>query len=663
MKTSNPKKPISVDEFTKLKFLSNITYAPDGSSACFVVSEANLKKNDYTSHIWMLKNGKPKKLTSFGKERGFQYLDEDTILFPGKRESDGAEQGKGKPDISSKLYRLSLSGGEAELAYTFPIPVQQVLPLPGGDLIVTASVFPGFEDLYKGDKKLMAAYQAHVTENADYEIIEQVPWWWNGGTYTKGAYSGLFRYDAKKKRLVMLSKKNQNIYDVQLSKDKKTVYFCYDPVRPFLDLRKDVFFCRMSIAGGKVTLLASNNDKLSIKGYQLAEDFILLMASDNKHGINTDVDFYKIDYKTGKMNLYVKYGEAIGSSVGSDVRYGGGRAVKVEGNTLYFVSTLFDDAKLLKLEDGKITPVLDKPGSVDAFDVHEGKVLAICLYDTMPQELYDGSGKKISKFNDAALRGKYVAIPEPIITKRRGYDVHGFVLKPINYNPRKKYPVILDVHGGPKTVYGNVFYHEMQYWASKGYFVIFCNPTGSDGRNAFMDIRGKYGTVDYNDIMAFTDNCLKQYPAMDNNRLYETGGSYGGFMTNWIVGHTNRFRACASQRSISNWISFYGISDIGVHFGTDQCGADPWSDYEKVWEHSPLKYANKVKTPTLFIHSFEDYRCPIDQGYQMFTALVAHGVESKMVCFRGENHELSRSGKPAHRLKRLNEITWWFEKH
>ena len=134
-------------------------------------------------------------------------------------------------------------------------------------------------------------------------------------------------------------------------------------------------------------------------------------------------------------------------------------------------------------------------------------------------------------------------------------------------------------------------------------------------------------------------------------------------MTNWIIGHTDRFRACASQRSISNWVSFYGVSDIGPEFAEDQNDTTLWPSAEKLWAHSPLKYADKVRTPTLFIHSFEDYRCPIDQGYQMYTALAVRGVESKMVLFRGENHELSRSGKPQHRIRRLKEITDWFENH
>ncbi|MBQ2228191.1 MAG: S9 family peptidase, partial [Firmicutes bacterium] len=342
---------------------------------------------------------------------------------------------------------------------------------------------------------------------------------------------------------------------------------------------------------------------------------------------------------------------------------GGGRAAKMVGDTLYFISTRFDGAYLFMLKDGEIKQISERAGSVDCFDVLDGKALAIALYDMKGQEAYDEKGRQLSHFNDKVLRNKYVAKPEVLNVDRGDYEVHGFVLKPMDYDPEKKYPVIIDIHGGPKTVYGEVFYHEMQYWAGKGYFVIFCNPTGSDGRGDFMNIMGAYGQVDFQDIMAFCDKALEAYPAMDPENFFETGGSYGGFMTNWIIGHTDRFRACAAQRSISNWFSFYGVSDIGVGFVPDQNAADPWGSPEALWDRCPMKYADRVKTPTLFIHSFEDYRCPIDQGYQMFTSLIAHGVEAKLVGFRGENHELSRSGKPLHRLKRLNEITGWFDSH
>ncbi|MBQ6117149.1 MAG: S9 family peptidase [Oscillospiraceae bacterium] len=650
-------RPIAVDDFCRLKFLSNVTFSPEGKTACLTVTEADRKKNAYRSCLYLRRDGKLRKLTTFGKESSFRYLDEDTILFPGKREEDGENK------LESRFYRISLSGGEAELAYTFPIPVSRVLPLPGGDLLVEGTTFPGFEDLYLGDPKLLAAYEKHRKENEDYEEISQVPWWWNGSTYTKGAYQSLFRYDVRRKKLHRLTERNENVFEVKLSRDKTAVYYMSTPVRPLLTMIGSSSLRRLTLADGSVTTLAADSEHFALAGYDVGEHFLLVLASDVRYGLNTDTDFYRLDETTGELTLYAKHGESIGSSVGSDVRYGGGRSLKMVGDVCYFISTRYDSAKLYKLDSGVISPVVDRDGSVDCFDVCGDELLLVGLYDMRPQELYDGRGRRLSRFHDAALRGRYVACPETLNVERDGYDVHGFVLKPMDYDPAKKYPVILDVHGGPKTVYGPVFYHEMQYWAGKGYFVIFCNPTGSDGRGAFMDIRGKYGTVDFDDIMAFCDAALAAYPAMDAENLFETGGSYGGFMTNWIIGHTDRFRACASQRSISNWLSFYGVSDIGVEFAVDQNAADPWGDPEKLWWHSPMKYADRVRTPTLFIHALEDYRCPVDQGYQMFASLVAHGVESKLVCFRGENHELSRSGKPAHRLKRLNEITGWFDSH
>ena len=143
--------------------------------------------------------------------------------------------------------------------------------------------------------------------------------------------------------------------------------------------------------------------------------------------------------------------------------------------------------------------------------------------------------------------------------------------------------------------------------ASNDYIVIYTNPHGSSGNGVeFSDIRGKYGDIDYNDLMRFVDLAIEKYPQIDSGNLGVYGGSYGGFMTNWIIGHNDRFKAACSQRSISNWTSFYGVSDIGYYFGYDQITATPWNSLDKMWDQSPIKYADKVKTPTLYIHSDED---------------------------------------------------------
>lgn len=213
-------------------------------------------------------------------------------------------------------------------------------------------------------------------------------------------------------------------------------------------------------------------------------------------------------------------------------------------------------------------------------------------------------------------------------------------------------------------MFGTVFHHEMQMWANAGYFVFFTNPRGSDGFGTeFGDINGRYGTVDYDNLMEFTDYVLDHEPDIDRDRVGVTGGSYGGFMTNWIIGHTDRFKAAASQRSIANWISFEYMSDIGHTFTKNEQAAFASEDVDKLWFHSPIKYIGNCKTPTLFVHSEEDYRCNVAEGMEMFAALKVLGVDTRMLMVKGETHELSRSGRPRNRIVRMREILNWMDKY
>ncbi len=190
------------------------------------------------------------------------------------------------------------------------------------------------------------------------------------------------------------------------------------------------------------------------------------------------------------------------------------------------------------------------------------------------------------------------------------------------------------------------------------------NPRGSDGRSEkfAIEIKGKYGERDYKDLMEGLEYAVENFK-IDRSRFGVTGGSYGGFMTNWIVGHTNVFKAAVTQRSISNQISFFSTSDIGPEFNGDQIGGTPLENLEHYWDKSPLKYVERIKTPLLIIHSDEDYRCPVEQAYQLFTFAKFYNKNVEMAIFPGENHELSRSGKPKHRIKRLKLINDWFLKY
>jgi dipeptidyl aminopeptidase/acylaminoacyl peptidase len=299
--------------------------------------------------------------------------------------------------------------------------------------------------------------------------------------------------------------------------------------------------------------------------------------------------------------------------------------------------------------------VAETDGYIDGFALSKDRLFVIAMLGQQLEELYevkDGKYELLSGWNTEVFADTYVAKPEKVIVKK-AVDIEGWVLKPINFDPSKKYPGILDIHGGPKSAYGEIYYHEMQLWASRGYFVFYCNPRGSDGRgNAFADLRHQFGGIDYQDIMAFVRKVLESYPAIDEKRVGVTGGSYGGYMTNWIVGQTDFFKCAAAQRSISNWITEVGVSDYGIDFPIEQEFGDVRECAPELWGMSPLKFVNRAKTPMLFIHSTEDYRCPVPEALQMYTALTCNGVETRMVLFKGENHELSRGGKPKHRIKR-----------
>ena len=332
---------------------------------------------------------------------------------------------------------------------------------------------------------------------------------------------------------------------------------------------------------------------------------------------------------------------------------------------------MWGNVHLMKMDlEGTFTTVCDTPGTILCFDLWQDKVLMAAMRGVGLNELWEldlttGAEKQLTHFNTAYMESHSVIQPEFFtFLNRAGIELEGYVLKPLGYEPGKKYPGILEMHGGPKGTFGGIFHHEMQCLANQGYFVFFTNPRGSDGRGeAFADITGKLGTIDYEDFMDFTDEVLRRYPDIDDRRVGICGGSYGGFMCNWMIGHTHRFAAAASQRSISNYLTKALCTDNGFSHNMAQLGTDPWHDFDTVWDHSPLKYAPNATTPTLFIQSDEDYRCWMGDALQMFTALKMNGVDARVALFHGENHELSRSGKPKNRIYRLQEIGDWFAKY
>ena len=661
-------KSIALKDFLHYRYVSGVSYAPDGKHAAFVVACANEKENSYERRLYLWNGRSVKQLTDIGREGSFVWLDGKHLLFPAVRSAEEKKRSEDGEEFTA-YYSLDITGGEALHAFTLPFACNRLIPLPGGKAAALGRIDKRLPDYYLMPEKARAQVAANRREEKDYEVFDEIPFWSNGAGVTNGTRQALFLVDTKDGSAQRVTEPLQDV-EAAVALDGK-VYYTYTEYESRYPLQGFTIGVLDPATGEAHVLL--RNEKLSMPPLQAVGSRLLAFATDGAaHGLNENRDVWQVDTETGALTLLRKEEYSLYSSVGSDCRLGGGMNMQGRGEQLYHLTTREGASHLYCLEpDGTDHPVLEKDGSIDCITVHENSdlVLMVAMFDMRLQELYslnlsNGRLTRLTHFNDTALRGKYVAEPEYMEIESRGLTIGGWVLKPKDYDPEKRYPAVLDIHGGPKTVYGAVFMHEMQLWANMGYFVFYCNPMGGDGRdNAFMDIRGHYGETDYANLMDFTDAVLAKYPQIDAKRMCETGGSYGGFMTNWIVGHTDRFCCAASQRSISNWLSFHGVSDIGYYFAADQCDATPYTDPAKMWEHSPLKYAAQAKTPTLFIHSDEDYRCPLPEGLQMYTALAEHGVPVRLCLFHGENHELSRSGKPLHRVRRLQEITDWFEKY
>jgi acylaminoacyl-peptidase len=310
-----------------------------------------------------------------------------------------------------------------------------------------------------------------------------------------------------------------------------------------------------------------------------------------------------------------------------------------------------------------------------------GRMLFVAESRTHPGELFlkDGPGREVrlSGVNDAWCKALTLVEPEgPFSLKpTRASRAKGADVVPgrelVQYwtmtpsRPRADKASVVQVHGGPHTAYGYGFVFEFQLLASSGYGVIFGNPRGSSsyGPEFAASVLGRYGTMDAEDVMAIAEEGNARLGGA-SAPLHLTGGSYGGFMTNWLVGQTKRFRSAVSQRSISNWTSMYGSSDIGPVFVEREIGGNPWADLDVLWKQSPIRHVAAVRTPLLLIHSENDFRCPIDQAEQFYTAIKRLGTsETELLRVPDEGHELSRSGRPDRRVARLEAIVEWFERH
>ena len=343
------------------------------------------------------------------------------------------------------------------------------------------------------------------------------------------------------------------------------------------------------------------------------------------------------------------------------------------GDFIYFAAEDGGNTPLYRVRaDGSGDPeaVVGGEFGVTGYDLAGGMGVDTRSYSNAPAELYAGDlrltevTKPFTEGRELVPAERFTAVSED------GSEVDAWLVRPAGFKEGERYPVLLNIHGGPFSQYTTKFFDENQIYAGAGYAVVFSNPRGSSGGTEAWGraIRGPieggpgWGTVDYQDLMAVADEALQRFDFLDGDRFFVTGGSYGGYMTSWIVSHTDRFRAACSERAVNNLYSEFGSSDIGWVMKV-WTGKYPFEDPEAHLKHSPVTYADNIKTPLLIMHSENDLRCPIEQAEQLFTILRLLKRDVEFVRFPAESHELSRSGSPAHRVMRFETLLEWFGRY
>ena len=651
-------KPIQPMDLNSYWFLSKLTMNPyrEEVIAC-VRSQMELQENRYC-HELMIKKGKVWETRLKLKKPGLVcFLDADTLLLTNAETSLFQSDPK-----KTQFLTYSLKTGDLTEILSLPFPVSSAHYLGGTQLIVKAEV-----DENVGEDE--ANFPTGNTYKENVMVLEELPWCANGRGFISRHRNRLFVADWTTQQYQPITSSDFQCGGVTACPDHHQVLFTGMTYK-YKASQKEGLFCYDAVKQEVTTLIEEGVFRRIKEPCFLKDSLVFAATKGERYGKNEALDFYLLNPKTKQYRLLKSLDHPLGSSVVSDCRLNSGSAVKVVQDQLYFTMTVGWTTPLFRLDcDGKLERILDFDGSIDDFAFNNQTLWLIAQRANALQALVtvDLKTKKLKTeidWNQAALLDRYVAQPRYFPFSSRGRRIDGWVMPPINYDSSQQYPAVLQIHGGPNLAYGEVFHHEMQMLASAGYFVLFCNPVGSVGRtDEFADIRGRCGDEDYQNLMDFISAVLPAFPAIDSKRVAVCGGSYGGFMVNWIIGHTSQFVCAVSQRSIANFMTIYGLSDFGYYFVRDQLAAEPLSEAGQaaIHQQSPIRYVGNVQTPTLFLHSDQDWRCPLSEGLQMFTALTDLGVKTRMVCFQGENHELSRSGKPQARQRRLFEIQSWLD--
>ncbi|MDW0110797.1 alpha/beta hydrolase family protein [Sporosarcina aquimarina] len=655
------KQTVQQKDILNIQSVTNPVLSPDATEAVFIVTQIDEKENTYHAHLYHLQvdSGKSTQWT-YGKERVSQPQwspDGSQVAFLSTR------------DEKNQLYLMQAAGGEARKLTDYETGVTSFLWSPCGKKIwLTSTLEDGKTFTDKKEKEEDKQPEALRVTTMKYKMD-------GVGFIKEDHHSQIGTLDLDTEEITAFTNEPFHHSLNAISHcGKKLVMGVNRAENKDFDFRQPLHLVDLDTK--EETTLVDEEGYFGGATFSEDDRYIAYTGSVRTFENATHSELYIYDTENQTtLNLTEGLDAPIGDAVVADTQQGPNPpdAVWTEGNYLYFQVTTMGDVRLYFADlEGSLYPASQESEHVYDYDVAKNGQFALAAISNPvnPGELYrldiaTGERKALTSFNETYVNDTILVQPETIqFGGAGGFDVHGWLMKPATYKEGSKYPLVVNIHGGPHAMYGNSFFHEMQLLAAQGWGVLYINPRGSHGYSQeFVDaVRGDYGGGDYQDIMDALDNVLENHAWIDKEKLGVAGGSYGGFMTSWIVGHTDRFKAAITQRSISNWISFFGVSDVGYYLCDWQIKAD-MTNVDKLWKHSPLKYAENVKTPLLILHSEDDLRCPIEQAEQLYITLKSMHKETEFVRFPESDHNLSRTGKPNLRITRLNELTSWFEKY
>ena len=655
------KRKLEAEDLYRLQSVTNPQLSPDGQEAVFIKTHIDEVENTYVANLFHLDlSANEVTQWTYGKER----ISSPKWSFDGKQIAFLSDREEKK-----QVYLLSARGGEAKKLTAFDNGVSSFHWSPCGKKVwVNGNVKEGktFTDQAEIDEKKMP--EPYRVTKMKYQMD-------GAGLLPQDTFKQIGVVDIETGEVMQFTEGNHQHTLQAVSHDgQKLVMSVNREENQDFEFRQPLYLVDIETKAEMV--LMDEEGYYGGAAFSHDDRYVAFTGADQTFRNATHAHLFVYDTEDRTcMNLTTSIDAPVGDQAVADFQQGASARAVVwtKDNHLYFqLSTMGDVRLYFASVDGAVYPASPENEHIYGYDVsNNGEFALVAVSNPVnPGELYKqtiatGEREAVTSFNATYLEEIALVEPEAIVYNgEKDWDVHGWLMKPSGYEEGEKYPLVVEIHGGPHAMYANTFFHELQLLAAQGYGVLYVNPRGSHGYSqAFVDaVRGDYGGGDYDDIMAGLDYVLSTNDWIDTDRLGVTGGSYGGFMTNWIVSHTHKFKAAVTQRSISNWVSFFGVSDIGYYFSDWQHGAD-MNDVEKLWASSPLKYAKDIETPLLIVHGENDLRCPIEQAEQLYITLKSMDKETEFVRFPNADHNLSRTGLPNLRIARLNEITNWFKRY